>query len=160
MPAINFKSPKVLVTILCLVLVGTLIAIIGVDAEKPIAEKPPVVETAEIIVMDVSGYTSEPGQTDSSPCIAADNSNICERKARGELICASWRFPLGSLVHVDGLGTCTVRDRMNRRYENANNLDWYFGKDAKNKRDKKKLALRIGRRDRKVEVIRLGKAKK
>lgn len=127
-------------------------------SEKPTLQKIEEVKpSSDTLVMEVTGYTSEPGQTDSSPCIAADNSDICKLKAKKELICASNQFPLGSLIHVDGLGTCTVRDHMNRRY--TNNVDWYFGKDAKGKKDKKKLAIKIGRKDREVKVIRLGKKK-
>ncbi len=108
-------------------------------------------KVGSVITMEVSGYTSEVGQTDSSPCISADNSDICKRKAAGELICASNQFKMGSVIHVDGLGTCTVRDRMNRRYTNT--VDWYFGKDDKGSRIKIKRALKIGRKDRTVKVI-------
>lgn len=89
------------------------------------AEEPTVkVET----VREVSAYTSEPGQTDSTPCIAADGSDICLRHAAGEGICATNAFPLGTKLFVGNLGTCTVADRMNARYKNR--VDWYMGLDT------------------------------
>ncbi len=101
--------------------------------------------------MEVSGYTSEAGQTDSRPCEAADQSDICRRKAKGELICASNAFPLGTRIHVKGLGPCTVADRMNSRY--ANRVDWYYGQDAEGSSLKKQRALEIGVRKRTVRVL-------
>lgn len=89
-------------------------------------------------IREVTAYTSEVGQTDDSPCIAADGSDICARYAAGENICASNAFPLGSKITVDHLGTCTVADRMNRRY--SNRVDWYFWKDTAR-------ALKMGRQN-------------
>jgi len=57
-------------------------------------------------------------QTDDTPCISADNSNICERLERGEKVCAANFVPLGTHLYVDKVGVCTVTDRMNRRYKN------------------------------------------
>jgi 3D (Asp-Asp-Asp) domain-containing protein len=79
---------------------------------------------------EISAYTSYPNQTDSSPCISADNSNICELYAQGELICASNDFEFGDKVFIEGYGTCTVHDRMNRRYTGTGNIDIYFGYDT------------------------------
>jgi len=95
---------------------------------KVIAEKKVKTKIPESGLYAVSGYTSDVGQTDSTPCIAADTTDICRRKAAGELICASNAFALGTRIHVTGLGTCVVADRMNSRYQQ--NVDWYFGQDA------------------------------
>ena len=77
----------------------------------------------------VTGYTSHAAQTDSTPCIAADGSDICARYARGEKICATNDWPMGSILTVESMGTCTVADRMNRRYTGTGRVDWYFGMD-------------------------------
>ena len=131
-----------------------------ISAPEPIAEAPaakpkPVVANAtsavtaktpklrKTMTLEVSGYTSEVAQTDSRPCEAADQTDICRRKAAGELICASNVFPLGSRIHVEGLGTCVVADRMNSRYKA--NVDWYFAD--------KRLARKIGRKNRTVTVV-------
>jgi 3D (Asp-Asp-Asp) domain-containing protein len=125
--------------------------------EAPAAIEPPKPEVGATeklgttLTMEVSGYTSEAGQTDSRPCEAADQSDICRRKAKGELICASNAFPLGTRLHVAGLGSCTVADRMNRRYRS--HVDWYFGQDTESDDTRLRRALKIGRRDRRVTVL-------
>ena len=50
------------------------------EVEKPIT---PYVRPAYRIV---TAYSSEVGQTDASPCIAADGSDICKRAAAGETL--------------------------------------------------------------------------
>ncbi|MDA0208078.1 MAG: 3D domain-containing protein [bacterium] len=75
----------------------------------------------------VSAYNSVPWQTDDTPCIGAEGTNICEIYARGEGVCAANFVPLGTILEIDGLGTCTVRDRMNARYNVR--VDWYMGMD-------------------------------
>lgn len=89
------------------------------------AEEPTVAATT---IREVSAYTSEPEQTDDSPCISADGSDICLRYEAGENICATNAFPLGTVLFVGNLGTCTVADRMNARYKNR--VDWYMGLDT------------------------------
>lgn len=79
-------------------------------------------------VREVSAYTSTVAQTDATPCISADGSDICVRYAAGEGICATNAYPMGTVLSVDGLGTCVVADRMNARYRNR--VDWYFGQDT------------------------------
>lgn len=83
-------------------------------------------------VVTVTAYTSEPRQTDSTPCISSDGSNICDRYAKGELICAAGdrNVPLGSKFYVEGYGTCSVADRMNIRYNGTGRVDIYLGYDT------------------------------
>jgi 3D (Asp-Asp-Asp) domain-containing protein len=76
----------------------------------------------------VTAYTSEVGQTDGSPCVAASGMNICNHYAAGELLCASNAYPFGTKLLIDEYGTCTVVDRMSRRYEDR--VDLYFGFDT------------------------------
>jgi len=118
---------------------------------KAITKKKVKAKLPESGLYEVSGYTSTPGQTDATPCIAADTSDICRRKAAGELICASNAFPLGTKIHVAGLGTCVVADRMNSRYQH--HVDWYFGQDMGKKAEKLRRAFKIGRRDRAVTIV-------
>ncbi len=120
-----------------------------VSAPEPIVEatvanqKPVVITQQKTMTLEVSAYSSSIEETDSTPCIAADNSDICRRKAAGELICASNAFPLGARIHVDGLGTCAVADRMNSRY--TSHVDWYVLD--------KKTARKIGRKARTITVV-------
>ena len=78
-------------------------------------------------VREISAYNSVPEQTWGDPCIAADNTNICERYAAGELICAANFVPLGTKLYIDTIGECTVADRMNRRY--TDRVDFFMDKD-------------------------------
>lgn len=96
------------------------------------------------VVRSVSAYNSVPEQTDSTPCIGASGDNLCELYALGQNICASNAFPLGTQITVDGLGTCIVLDRMNRRYTET--VDWYMGYDVQ-------AALNWGRRNVNVTEI-------
>ena len=84
----------------------------------------------EKINVEMSAYTSREQETDGSPCISADNSNICEYDG---CVVASNDFPLQTIVNVDGFGECTVKDRMNSRYSflktGQYNMDIYMKYD-------------------------------
>ncbi len=81
----------------------------------------------EVSKMTVTAYNSVPWQTDDTPCIGAQGTDICAIYASGENVCAANFVPLGTILHVEGLGDCTVRDRMNARYHYR--VDWYMGMD-------------------------------
>lgn len=89
----------------------------------------PLQESVTGKLHSVSAYTSRVQETDATPCISADGSNICERYAKGEKICATNDYPLGSVLAIQGLGRCIVRDRMNKRYTGTGRIDWYMGHD-------------------------------
>lgn len=75
----------------------------------------------------VTAYNSVPEQTDATPCIGAQGTDICKIYEAGENVCAANFVPLGTKIEVEGLGTCVVRDRMNARYHKR--VDWYMGMD-------------------------------
>lgn len=75
----------------------------------------------------VTAYNSVPAQTDDTPCIGAQGTDICKIYEAGENVCAANFVPLGTKIEVEGLGTCVVRDRMNARYYER--VDWYTGMD-------------------------------
>lgn len=75
----------------------------------------------------VTAYNSVTWQTDDTPCIGAQGTNICHIYERGEDVCAANFVPLGTVLTVEGLGDCVVRDRMNARYDYR--VDWYMGYD-------------------------------
>lgn len=67
----------------------------------------------------ITAYNSEPGQTDNSPCITANNFNVCKHGLE-DTIAANF-LPFGSKVKIPelfGERVFTVRDRMNRRFSN------------------------------------------
>jgi len=80
-------------------------------------------------MMTVTMYTSRPQETDGSPCTAASNVDICKLHKAGVDTCASNDYRFGTRLTVNGLGTCLVLDRMNRRYTGKGRLDWYAGND-------------------------------
>jgi 3D (Asp-Asp-Asp) domain-containing protein len=70
-------------------------------------------------IREVTAYNvGDPGQTDKSPCLTADGSNACDELARGEKICAANFVPIGTKLLLKGIGICTVKDRMNSRFQN------------------------------------------
>ena len=91
-------------------------------------------------IRTVTMYTSRVQETDNSPCISADNTNICEVDYN---VCASNAFKFGTVLEIVGLGECIVKDRMNRRYPNR--VDWYAKMDLQR-------ALKFGKQNLKVIV--------
>ena len=94
--------------------------------------------------MPISAYNSVAWQTDSTPCIGAAGTNICNAYERGQNVCAANFVPLGTELYVDGLGVCTVLDRMNARYYYK--VDWFMSYDIH-------AARQFGVRTRNVSVI-------
>ncbi|MFA6018529.1 MAG: hypothetical protein WC776_05120 [Patescibacteria group bacterium] len=94
----------------------------------------------------VTAYNSVPWQTDSTPCIAADGTDICEQHEKGIKTCAA-RYPFGSIVLVPGWGACRVVDRLSSRY--ASRVDLYFGGA-----DKIAEARAFGKKKLKIVVLR------
>lgn len=77
----------------------------------------------------VTGYTSRVEETDDTPCLAAFGHDICKLRAAGRNVCASNDYAKGTILAIEGLGTCEVLDRMNARYTGTGRVDWYFGHD-------------------------------
>lgn len=75
---------------------------------------------------EITAYSSEIGQTDDSPCISADGSDICSLHEKGMRVCAANFVLLGTVLKVGGVD-CVIRDRMNPRFKNR--VDLYFGQD-------------------------------
>jgi len=80
------------------------------------------------MTVPVTAYNSVPWQTDDTPCIGAQGTDICKYLAAGSNTCAANFVPLGTVLEVEDLGTCVVRDRMNSRYYYR--IDWYMGDDV------------------------------
>ncbi|MFH1426945.1 MAG: hypothetical protein ABIG60_00210, partial [Patescibacteria group bacterium] len=84
--------------------------------------KLPESEEAEIEFsrhITITAYNSEAGQTDDSPCITANNFNVCDYGVE-DTIAANF-LPFGSKVKIPALfgdRVFVVRDRMNKRFSN------------------------------------------
>lgn len=81
-------------------------------------------------LLEVSAYTSRVQETDASPCIPADGSNICDRFKKGEKMVAYNCAKLGSKIKI-GDNVYTVVDRLNPRYTASCRIDIYYGYDLK-----------------------------
>ena len=102
----------------------------------------PPAPVSDRIIREVTMYTSRPEETDETPCISADGTNICEVDYN---VCATNAFPIGTRLYVDKLGECIVKDRMNKRY-GKNSIDWYVKDDLVR-------ALKFGRQKLLVTVL-------
>ncbi len=78
-------------------------------------------EKGEVIVRTsthvITAYNSEPGQTDDSPCITANNFNVCQHGEEDTIAANFLKF--GTKVKIPELfgdRVFIVRDRMNRRH--------------------------------------------
>jgi 3D (Asp-Asp-Asp) domain-containing protein len=100
-----------------------------------------IVEIESVGTFTVYAYNSLEGQTDGSPCISADNKDICERFEAGEKMVATNDFPLGAEIFLGELGKFTVVDRMNSRYSRT--IDIFMGYDVDEAKEfgKKKLSV-------------------
>jgi len=93
----------------------------------------------------ITAYTSEIGQTDDSPCITANNFNVCDNGIE-DTIAANF-LPFGAKVKIPELfgdRIFTVRDRMNRRFTNRVDV-WMIERP-----DAVKFGVKIAR----VEVLK------
>ena len=74
-----------------------------------------------------TGYSLSVDETDENPCIGAGNNNLCELrpalKNDNVKICASRDLPLDTIVYIDGIGECIIKDRLNARYKGTNRID-------------------------------------
>lgn len=64
----------------------------------------------------ITAYNSVPGQTDDTPCITADGTDLCTTKS--PTVAANW-LPFGTKVKIPSLfgdKIFVVHDRMNKRY--------------------------------------------
>lgn len=92
----------------------------------------------------ITAYTSEPGQTDDSPCITANGFNVCDRNIEDTIAVNFLKF--GTKVRIPNLfgdKIFIVRDRMNSRFTNRVDI-WMIEKDD---------ALKLGKRLAKIEVL-------
>lgn len=112
------------------------------------------IEDKEIVQKDIilsisvhliTAYNSETGQTDNSPCITANNFNVCNRGVEDTIAANFLKF--GTKVKIPELfgdRVFIVRDRMNKRYPNRIDI-W-----MKNKKD----AMKFGSKIAKIEIIK------
>jgi 3D (Asp-Asp-Asp) domain-containing protein len=102
---------------------------------------------------EVTAYNvGDPTQNYGDPCQSANGENICAALAAGLKRCAANFVPFGTKLLIAGYGTCTVTDRMNRRYRNRVDI-------AMKKKEKEK-ALQFGLKKLKVKIVHTQKKEK
>ena len=101
--------------------------------------------TSEIIIAEVSAYTSRKIETDDTPCISAWGDNICNiHKAGIGIVACPSRFNRLDLIEING-EQFRCLDRMNIRYRNGNYFDIYFGMDLEG-------AKKFGRQTKQIKI--------
>jgi len=101
--------------------------------------------TSEIIIAEVSAYTSRKIETDDTPCINAWGDNICNiHKAGIGIVACPSRFNRLDLIEING-EQFRCLDRMNIRYRNGNYFDIYFGMDLEG-------AKKFGRQTKQIKI--------
>jgi len=101
--------------------------------------------TSEIIIAEVSAYTSRKIETDDTPCINAWGDNICNiHKAGIGIIACPSRLNRLDLIEING-EQFRCLDRMNIRYRNGNYFDIYFGMDLEG-------AKKFGRQTKQIKI--------
>ena len=76
------------------------------------------VSSAETIRTTVTGYSSDPAQTDETPCISASGYDICENPEKKNVVAANF-LKIGTKVTIPDLfgdKVFTVEDRMHSRF--------------------------------------------
>lgn len=113
----------------------------------------PLETTIELYSLDdkttFTGYSLSVDETDENPCVGAGNNNLCELrpilKEEGRTICASRDLPLDTVIYIDGIGECIIKDRMNKRYKGTNRVDILF--------DSKQEAINFGKQQLSYVII-------
>lgn len=115
------------------------------------AEVQPKVRYEPLGEFETSAYNPRRGQTDNTPWLGAWNNDLRKYHQSGEKIVAdgSRKFKNGQKLRING-EIYTVRDRMNKRYEGKNNLDFFIPDDTPVGHKK---ALKHGRQRIPVEAV-------
>jgi len=118
----------------------------AVTVEELINTKLPVneIKILRTKTVTITAYNAVPEQTDSTPCITADGTDICKNK-NIKVVAANW-LPFGTKVRIPeyfGDTVFEVHDRMNPRYNNR--LDVLM--------DSVPEAKKFGRRTLQIEIL-------
>ena len=96
-------------------------------------------------IREVSAYNvGDVYQCDDTPCISANNEDICLALELNKKRCAANFVPLGTTLVIDNYGECLVTDRMNSRFKNR--------VDIAMKYNEKERALKFGVQKLKVAI--------
>lgn len=103
-------------------------------------EKVILEEVIEELSAEISMYSSEESQTDSTPFITANGDYVY----RGGIACPS-KYKFGTRIKIDNeIFKCN--DRMNKRYREKNNFDIWS--------ESKEEALKFGRQTKIIQILK------
>ena len=77
------------------------------------------IKVLRVKTVTITAYNAVPEQTDSTPCITADGTDICKNKNM-KVVAANW-LPFGTKIRIPeyfGDTIFEVHDRMNPKYNN------------------------------------------
>lgn len=115
-----------------------------IDEEFGFAKDVPDVKVLSTHTVVATAYSSDPAQTDNTPCITANGYDVCKKGEENVIAANFLRF--GTKVRIPELygdKVFTVQDRMNTKYNTR--ID--FWKTSRNR------AITFGKRLIKIEVI-------
>jgi len=87
-----------------------------VSKDVEVAKEVVIPKPDKVVRAVMTAYTSTPDQTDDTPCITADGTNLC--KTKKPTVAANW-LPFGTKIKIPSLfgdQVFEVHDRMNKRY--------------------------------------------
>lgn len=120
-----------------------------VEAAEPVAFPETKDRTPrKTITVVATAYSSDPAQTDNTPCIPASGYDLCkhfEKYGSGDTIAANF-LPLGTVVRFPGKygdKVFIVRDRMNARYGQGRIDIWMASKEEAKQWGVKKIEMEI-----------------
>ena len=69
------------------------------------------------VIREVTAYNvGVMAQTSATPCIGASGQDLCRLVKRGVKVCAANFVPIGTTLHIEGIGEHIVLDRMHSRF--------------------------------------------
>lgn len=102
-------------------------------------------EETETMWRTVTAYNTVPEQTDGSPCIAANGTDICQGMAAGNHYVATNELEFGTKVKIAGT-VYTVVDRTNSRYAHRYDIAYSANELA--------VAINFGVKTLPIEIIK------
>lgn len=132
--------------------------------EAPVVEVIPEPVTRYAVTVVATAYSSDPWQTDSTPCTPAMHKfDLCkayEENGTEDTIAANF-LPLGTKVRfpdVYGDKVFVVRDRMNAKYNGQHRIDFWIGSATPTNqeiiREAKQKAVAFGVKRMKMEILK------
>lgn len=160
--AVNAVTDEVMVTSILPVLSVKNIDLSALESETALFPEIQPAEPKRTMWVVATAYSSDPWQTDSSPCTPAmSHFDMCAEFVETGVAdtIATNMLPLGTKVKFPDLygdKVFVVRDRMNAKYNGTNRIDFWIGSEQPTNqtiiRDAKQKAIQFGVKRLKMEI--------